>query len=60
MTITSKWEAAKIFRGEAENIRRYGLTNAFNLSFIRGNRRGAGDQCASRGVRVRAIKTLLV
>ncbi len=60
MTITSKWEAAKILRGEAENIRRHGLTNVFNLSFIRGNRRGTGDRCASRGVRVRTIKTLLV
>ncbi len=59
MTITSKWEAAKILRGEAENIRRHGLTNVFNLSFIRGNRKGAGAQRASRGVRVRAIKTLL-
>ncbi len=33
MTITSKWEAAKILRREAENIRRHGLTNVFNLSF---------------------------
>ncbi len=33
MTITSKWEAAKILRREAENIRRHGLTNVFSLSF---------------------------
>ncbi len=33
MTITSKWEAAKILRREAENIRLHGLTNVFNLSF---------------------------
>ena len=33
MTITSKWEAAKILRSEAENIRLHGLTNVFNLSF---------------------------
>ena len=32
-TITSKWGAAKILCREAENIRRHGLTNAFNLSF---------------------------
>ena len=33
MTITSKREVARILRAEAENIRRHGLTNAFNLSF---------------------------
>ena len=33
MTITSKREVARILRAEAGNIRRHGLTNAFNVSF---------------------------
>lgn len=33
MTITSKWEAAKILRSEAENIRRHGFTNFFSHQF---------------------------
>ena len=33
MTVVSKWEAARILRTEAENIRRRGLTNVFGLSF---------------------------
>lgn len=33
MTITSKWEAAKILRAEAESIRRHGFTNFFSHQF---------------------------
>lgn len=33
MTITSKQVVARILRTEAENIRRHGLTNTFDVSF---------------------------
>lgn len=33
MTITSKWEAARILRAEAESIRRHGFTNFFSHQF---------------------------
>ncbi len=33
MTITSKQVVARILRAEAENLRRHGLTNAFDVSF---------------------------
>ncbi len=33
MTITSKWEAARILRVEAESIRRHGFTNMFGHQF---------------------------
>lgn len=33
MTVTSKEVVARILRTEAENLRRHGLSNAFNVSF---------------------------
>ncbi|MFQ5664015.1 MAG: hypothetical protein ACE5HL_09300 [Terriglobia bacterium] len=34
MTITSKREAARILRAEAESLRRHGFTNFFSHSFV--------------------------